>query len=155
MSNVDHEILKTLKDIQNLGIQTCLISNADVIDCRYWNVSPLYELFDLAVFSCNVNMLKPDIKIYQYAMEQMCTSPENSMFLGDGGSDEHRGAKLAGMKTVFTEYLEQKKQAQRIKILKYADYHITEFADLVDCLETEWGNSLRRAGNYENGKRDV
>lgn len=140
MSNVDQDVLQTLENIRNQGIKICLISNADVIDCKYWKDSPLYRLFDLSVFSCNVKMLKPDIKIFQYAMEQMCTTPEKSVFVGDGGSDELRGAKRAGMKTVFSEYMEEKQEVERIKILKYADYHIKKFSGLMDCLEAEWGD---------------
>ncbi len=137
--NVDQEILKTLKAIRDLGIKTCLISNADVIDCKYWKDSPLYGLFDLSIFSCNVKMLKPDIRIYQYAMEQMGTTPAMSVFAGDGGSDELQGAKMAGMKTVFSEYLDVKPEMERIKILEYADYHINKFSGLINCLEAEWG----------------
>lgn len=139
LGNVDQEILKTLKAIRALGIKTCLISNADAIDCKYWKDSPLYELFDLSIFSCNVKMLKPDIRIYQYAMEQMGTTPERSVFAGDGGSDELLGAKSAGMKTVFSEYLDVKPEAERKKILDYADYHINKFSDLINCLKAEWG----------------
>lgn len=139
LGNVDEEILKTLKAIRALGIKTCLISNADIIDCKYWKDSPLYELFDLSIFSCNVKLLKPDIRIYQYAMEQMGTTPEMSVFAGDGGSDELQGAKMAGMKTVYSEYLDVKPDVERIKILEYADYHINKFAGLVDCLKAEWG----------------
>ncbi len=135
LGNVDEEILKTLKAIRDLGIKTCLISNADIIDCKYWKDSPLYELFDLSIFSCNVKMLKPDIRIYQYAMEQMGTTPEMSVFAGDGGSDELQGAKKAGMKTVFSEYLDVKPEVERIKILEYADYHINKFSGLIDCLQ--------------------
>ncbi|MTK07655.1 MAG: HAD family hydrolase [Hungatella sp.] len=139
LSNVDQEILKTLKAIRNLGIKTCLISNADIIDCKYWKDSPLYDLFDLSIFSCNVKLLKPDIRIYQYAMDQMGTSPKMSVFAGDGGSDELEGAKMAGMKTVFSEYLDEKPEVERIKILEYADYHINKFSGLIDCLKAEWG----------------
>ena len=139
MSNVDQDVLQTLRIIGRRGIKICLISNADVIDCKYWKDSPLYELFDLSVFSCNVKMLKPDIKIYKYAMEQMNITPEKSVFIGDGGSDELRGAKMAGMKTVFSEYLEDKQEVERLNILKYADYHIKKFSGLIDCLEAEWG----------------
>jgi len=139
LGNVDQEILKTLKAIRDLGINTCLISNADIIDCKHWKNSPLYELFDLSIFSCNVKMLKPDIRIYQYAIEQMGTKPDMSVFAGDGGSDELKGAKMAGMKTVYSEYLDVKPEVERIKILEYADYHINKFAGLIDCLKAEWG----------------
>ena len=58
-----------------------------------------------------------------------CT-PEQSIFIGDGGSDELRGAENAGMKTVFTEYLERKPEERRRELMKEADWHITDIAEL-------------------------
>ncbi|WP_349669829.1 hypothetical protein [Lacrimispora sp.] len=46
---------------------------------------------------------------------------------------------MAGMKTVYSEYLNVKPEVERIKILEYADYHINKFAGLIDCLKAEWG----------------
>ncbi|WP_159441936.1 HAD family hydrolase [Clostridium sp. Marseille-P2415] len=137
MRKIDEEILETLNKIKNKGIYMGLISNADIIDCKYWKDSPLSKFFDLAVFSCNVGMMKPDIKIYQYAMEKMNVMPADSMFVGDGGSNELNGAKLAGMRTVFTEFLEKKPQEKRTLLLRDADYRIDRFSQLTECIKKE------------------
>lgn len=109
-----------------------LISNADCIDCKYWKQSPLFQYFDDAVFSCIVGLLKPDKQIYELAMERLHVSPEQCLFVGDGGSNELCGAKSAGMSTVFSEMLETKDSDQKENIIKYADYHIKHVNELLN-----------------------
>lgn len=130
LRNVDERILEMLEQLKLSGWKLCLISNADVIDCMYWKESPLFSCFDKALFSCSEKILKPDIRIYQRAMQYMNCTPEQSIFIGDGGSDELRGAKNAGMKTVFTEYLERKPEEQRRVLMKEADWYITDIGEL-------------------------
>lgn len=130
--NVEFEIVETIQKLHDNGIKICLISNADIIDAMYWTESPLYNLFDDAVFSYDVKCLKPNPDIYNIAIQRMNVNPEKSVFVGDGGSDELIGARKAGMKTVFTEYLDVKKPNKRKKILDVSDYHIMEFAELAD-----------------------
>lgn len=130
LMNVDGRILEMLERLKLSGWKLCLISNADVIDCMYWKESPLFSCFDKALFSCCERLLKPDVRIYQRAMQYMNCTPEQSIFIGDGGSDELRGAENAGMKTVFTEYLERKPEERRWELMKEADWHITDIAEL-------------------------
>lgn len=132
---VDNIILDTLKEVRSKGVKLGLISNADIIDSKHWNQSPLSEFFDAAIFSCNVGILKPRPEIYKLAMDMLGTKSEDSIFVGDGGSDELYGAKIAGMKTVFTEYLECKSPGEIEKIKLYADYHIVRFDELLRCMK--------------------
>ncbi|MDE6607461.1 MAG: HAD family hydrolase, partial [Lachnospiraceae bacterium] len=108
--------------------------NADCIDCKYWNQSPLFRYFNDSIFSCNVGLLKPDKQIYELAMQRLSVSPEQCLFIGDGGSNELCGAKSAGMGTVFSEMLETKDAEQRKTIIKYADYHIKHINELFNYL---------------------
>jgi len=130
LMNVDNQIINTIQNLKERGIKICLISNADVIDTMYWRESPLNELFDDAVFSYEAKCLKPDSYIYDLAMQRMNVNPKECYFVGDGGSKELYGAKKVGMRTVFTEYLEKKSEEKRKEILKYADFHITDFGEL-------------------------
>lgn len=134
MLNVDNKVLNTIKQLYDKRIKIGLISNSDIIDSKYWEESPLAKFFDLAVFSCNVGIMKPDTKIYETAMSLLDIDPKESIFVGDGGSDELCGAKKAGMKTVFTEYLEHKPLDKGEKIKLYADFHIDKFDELLRCL---------------------
>ncbi len=132
---VDDNIINTLRKIHEKGIKIGLISNADMIDSKHWRESGLSELFDIAIFSCEVGMLKPNTEIYNLAMNKLEVMPEDSFFVGDGGSDELCGAQNAGMKTVFTEFLERKPKNQKEIIEKHADYHVYEFDQLLNCID--------------------
>lgn len=54
--------------------------------------------------------LKPRSEIYEIALKKMNTIPEKCFFVGDGGSDELKGAKELGMKNILTEYLLEKER---------------------------------------------
>ena len=43
---VSKEILDTLQKLKLKDIKLGLISNADCIDCKYWNQSPLFRCFN-------------------------------------------------------------------------------------------------------------
>ena len=131
LNNVSKDILEVLKELKAKDVKLGLISNADVIDCKYWQQSPLAQFFDDVIFSCDVGILKPDREIYKLAMARLYVEPKECMFVGDGGSSELEGARAVGMKTVFTEALDVKGDAKRAKIMEHADYHIKEFGELV------------------------
>lgn len=131
---ISKEILDALEKLKLKDIKLGLISNADCIDCKYWNQSPLFKYFNAAIFSCNVGLLKPDRQIYELAMQRLNVSPEQCLFVGDGGSNELYGAKSAGMGTVFSEMLETKNDAQRESIIRYSDYHIKHINELFHFL---------------------
>lgn len=130
LNQAEEQILDSLQELKGRGIKLCLISNADVIDKCGWETSPFSSLFDAAVFSCDVHRMKPDIEIYRYAMELMQVKPEESLYMGDGGFDELRGAKEAGMKAILCEHFLKREPEDRAYHLKYADYVMTSFEEL-------------------------
>ena len=134
LQNIAEDILEVLRSLKDKNIKLGLISNADVIDCKYWNQSPLSSVFDDVIFSCNVGLLKPDREIYELAMKHFNVLPSESLFVGDGGSNELFGAKSVGMKTVFTEALEVKIGEKRMHILEQADYHMKYFKEILNYI---------------------
>lgn len=134
LQNVSFDIIDVLKKLKNYNIKLGLISNADIIDCKFWKQSQLSNLFDDAIFSCDVGILKPDRRIYELAMNRFNVVPSECMFVGDGGSNELYGAKSVGMKTVFTEALEVKTDEKRIRIMEYTDYHVKYFREILNCI---------------------
>ena len=127
-------ILDVLLDIKKNGKKICLISNADIIDVMYWEKSPLYNLFDDAVFSYEVGYLKPQTEIYQIALTKMKVNPEKCIFIGDGGSDELKGAKELGITTILTSYLLKRVKNQHNEIYKFADYYTDDFKKIKTIL---------------------
>ncbi|MHC1695339.1 MAG: HAD family hydrolase [Eubacteriales bacterium] len=134
LQSIDTDVLSTLSKIKESGLLLGLISNADIIDCFYWSESPLAELFDDAVFSCSVGIMKPNLEIYECAMCRLNVKSDECAFVGDGGSDELKGAKNAGMITVFTEFLDKKDLINKNRLIKDCDYHIMEFKDLLEIM---------------------
>ena len=135
LTDIHPDILSTLKQLKESGIKLCLVSNADIIDKQYWGISPLKEYFDAVIFSCDVGIVKPDGKIYQLAMEKLNVSAADSIFAGDGGSNELYGAKAAGMATVLTEFLTQKDRQTKEKIAESADFIISDFKEILNIVK--------------------
>lgn len=132
--DVDSKVLQVLSDIKKSGKRLCLISNADVIDVMYWKQSPLSNLFDDAVFSYEAGYVKPQSEIYHVGLNKMNTIPEKSVFIGDGGSDELRGAKKLGMKTILSGYFLEKERKDQA-IINFADYSIKDFGEILEIIK--------------------
>lgn len=64
----------------------------------------------------------------------MKVDPESSIFIGDGGADELKGAKMLGINTALTVYLLKRDIKQHNAIKKYADYYIEDFEDINNIL---------------------
>lgn len=91
-------VLAMLKELQSKHIKIGLISNCTEEEIRQWQASQLAPYFDDVIFSYEVGLAKPDIRIYQLACERLGVLPENAVFVGDGGSNELDGAYNAGLK---------------------------------------------------------
>ncbi|MBU3134842.1 HAD family hydrolase [Clostridium gasigenes] len=131
---VDFSIIDVLLNLKKNGKKVCLISNADIIDVKHWENSPLYNLFDGAIFSYEVGYIKPQIEIYNIALNRMKAKPEECIFIGDGGSDELKGAKELGIKTILTSYLLKRNEKQLNTLKKFADYYIEDFQEIKNLL---------------------
>jgi putative hydrolase of the HAD superfamily len=103
--DVDRGMLAALDRLRHAGIRTALVSDAGADDVECWPRSPLRERLDAVAFSFQLGVRKPDARIYRHALDTIDVSPADAIFVGDGGSDEHRGARAVGMKTVLVTRL--------------------------------------------------
>lgn len=94
---VDKDIILMLERIKGLGLKISLISNCTREEVAAWPSSELANFFDDRLFSYQVRAAKPNPKIYHLACERLGVSPSESIFVGDGGSNELEGAAKAGM----------------------------------------------------------
>ena len=141
MTDMDPQIVETIRTLKDMRMKVGLVSNADVCDRKYWKESPIFPFFDDAIFSCDVGLLKPDPEIYERALSNLGVSPEEAVFIGDGGSRELAGAKALGMKTVCTEYLRIHDENERRDIHQSADWVVLRFDTLKDIVQKEiWKN---------------
>ena len=97
LRRIEPEILDMLNKITTLGIRLGLISNTDGTEVLDWQNSPLARFFAVTIFSHAVGIVKPDPHIYQHACKNLDVAPSDCIFIGDGNSDELRGAAQVGM----------------------------------------------------------
>jgi putative hydrolase of the HAD superfamily len=136
MHAVQPHVLEVLDKLKQAGLLLAICSNADCMERKGWDGSPLSERFDTVIFSCDVGYVKPEPEIYQLCLDELNVKAQETVFVGDGGSNELAGAKEMGMTAVMTteitsriypEVIDQRKQD--------ADHiinHITELMDIIN-----------------------
>ena len=100
LDSVSTATLDMLDALRADGHPLALISNATSDTAEAWPQSPLAHRFDVAVFSCDVGLAKPDPASYHLAAERLGVEPPECIFVGDGADGELTGAAAVGM-TVF------------------------------------------------------
>ncbi|UCD06545.1 MAG: HAD-IA family hydrolase [candidate division WOR-3 bacterium] len=130
--NIEDTTLETLAKLKQQGKSLGLISNADVNEIQGWYDSPLSKYFDSVAFSCNVGYVKPEKEIYLRCLKELGVQPEEALYVGDGGSDELKGAKEVGMTTVMTVHVIKHFWPERIvRARQYADFEIDGVRELL------------------------
>lgn len=131
LENPNPQTLSVLKSLKQNGKKIGLVSNADCAEVVSWHESPLASIFDCAIFSCHVGYVKPEREIYQKCLERLDVSANRSVFVGDGGDNELKGAKGVGMTTVVTTEVIRYIWPERIEnIQKDADFVIEALKEL-------------------------
>ena len=126
---VEPEVCESLQSLRQQGYRLGLISNASSAEVRGWPNSPLAGLFDSVSFSCECGSQKPQPGIYQQALQLLGLHARECLFVGDGGSDEHRGAHAVGMAPVLlTRHLSVAEIQQRRR--QYGDILLGEIAGI-------------------------
>jgi len=132
---VEQNVLGALDRLRASGIRTAIVSDAGVDDVESWQRSPLNSRVDFTVFSYQVGYRKPDPRIYRQALEKLGVSGEDAIFVGDGGSDEHRGARAFGMGTVIVTRLFALWEPEKIDARRaHADWEFEDVPAFVDAL---------------------
>ena len=94
------ESIKLLQDLHRKGIKTGLITNTFSDERDLIRKSPLYPLFDVTMISYEQGLSKPDPAIYQRMLDALKLSPEECLYVGDGGSRELYAARDIGMQAL-------------------------------------------------------
>jgi putative hydrolase of the HAD superfamily len=129
--NVPDTTISTLKTLRRSGHKTALVTNADSIETRAWDKSPLAPLFDVTVMSWEVGFVKPDARIYNHCLDLLGIPAARAVFVGDGGSRELWGAKAVGLSAVFAKGLMPELTEQEIRSREDdADYTIDGLHEL-------------------------
>lgn len=101
LRDIPDETRAVLRHLKSQGKKLGLVSNADAMEVAAWDKSPIADIFDTAVLSCCVGAVKPERRIYEICLDRLGVTADEAIFVGDGGSDELRGAKAMGLTTVI------------------------------------------------------
>ena len=144
LRNVKEERLNVLKELKSSGKMIGLISNADSVEVSGWRDSPLSQHFDSATFSFSTGSVKPEPKIYQIALKSLGVRPNQSIFVGDGGSDELKGAHELGFTTILTTEIIPELWPDKIASRStWANYVISNLQELTKAQPVAGGDAAR------------
>lgn len=94
----DPVVLDTLRGIRAAGLRVGVLSDAAADVAAAWPDSPLAGCVDSAVFSCRAGAVKPEPALYRAVSGALNVPAADTLYCGDGGGDELRGAAAAGMR---------------------------------------------------------
>lgn len=100
----DDKVIALFHQLKDLGMEVMLLSN---------NKEPRVKLFHEAVQAQYIfKARKPSVKNYWKAMEQMGTTKENTLFIGDQLFTDIWGANKAGIHTILVKPIHPKEEIQ-------------------------------------------
>lgn len=136
LTQVPSDTLVPLSRLRASGLRLGLLSNASSGEVAAWNRSPLAPLFHTALFSCHEGLCKPEPAFYRRAAARLPLSMDEVLFVGDGGSDEHVGARQVGLRNVLVtrfirEQLNAGELAERRQWVCHEIHELHELGDLI------------------------
>jgi putative hydrolase of the HAD superfamily len=127
-------VLATLEMLHRAGHPMGLVSNIslrpDLMRADLERMG-LARYLDATVFSSEVGLRKPDLRVFQEALNRLGVEPARTTFVGDRLYDDVSGAQAAGMRAVLTRQFRQEDDPE------YApDAVISHLSELPEALET-------------------
>jgi HAD superfamily hydrolase (TIGR01662 family) len=127
-------VFEVLEAIRKEGYRIGMIANGDSAGC--WNIieaTGLQNYFDAIVISEEVDIEKPDKKIFEIALARLGVKPENAVMVGNRIDTDILGANRFGMKSVWfrwnTRYSDIIDRSQ-----EKPDFTINSLSELPDLL---------------------
>jgi putative hydrolase of the HAD superfamily len=135
----EDEVLAAVKDLAERHALV-LLSNCYAEEVVAWPNSPLARLFDGAAFSYDIGSRKPDEAAYRAATGLLDLDTGECAFVGNGGSNELRGAREAGFGLVvhqnqFNAHNGLVSEEEQDRRARQADAQITSLGELAELLD--------------------
>ncbi len=125
-------ILPGLDALRRSGFRLAIVSDSTEETARLWRETRLSSRFDLAVFSFEEKVCKPDPRMYAKALSGLGLPPVRCAYVGDGGSRELTGAESVGLTAFQYRYPDQSRDVPRFD--EDVHWRGTQLADLRDLL---------------------
>jgi epoxide hydrolase-like predicted phosphatase len=90
-----------IKQLRADGYQVGIMSNTEHSVMNYFRHKHKGK-FDVEVYSCEVNMSKPNADIFEFTLKKFEVNPHEALFIDDK-SENVEGAKMAGLQTLLFE----------------------------------------------------
>jgi HAD superfamily hydrolase (TIGR01509 family) len=107
---VEPEVLHTLEHLRQNAYRMGLVSNIslrpDLMRADLERMG-LAHYLDATVFSSEVGVRKPDLRIFREALDRLGVEPAETVFVGDRLYDDVSGAQAAAMRAVLTRQFRQ------------------------------------------------
>lgn len=116
--HLHEEIIPMLDCLKKLGIKIGLISNCFSEEAIVIRESILFPYFDAVYLSYEQGLKKPDSQIFERCMKELQVSPEECIFVGDGGSSELDASSALGMRAMQAVWYLKDGTLHRIKPMK-------------------------------------
>ena len=95
--NLNPEIIPVLEAIKQSNRKIALISNCYSEEVGVIRQSEIANYFDNMYLSFEQGIQKPDLKIFMKCIEELNVTPNECLYIGDGGSNELQAARDVGM----------------------------------------------------------
>jgi len=110
--------IQMLKALKKRGYKIGLLTNSSCFDIESLKKKTnLLDYIDYPVFSFDLGMIKPDVRMFQEVLKKADCKPEEAIMIGDKMDDDFFSAKSIGMNAVlFRSYEQLKKDLARFSI---------------------------------------
>jgi putative hydrolase of the HAD superfamily len=97
------DVLPTLTALRERGYKLAIVSNWDDSLNSHCDELGLTSLFDTIVGSLYVGFEKPDVRIFQVALDRLRLSPDRVIHIGDMYQSDVVGARRAGIRPILLD----------------------------------------------------
>lgn len=139
------DVPRMLEDLLANDIKIGIVTNASqpmaMRDAELIDHKLIDYFVDCRISAADAGYLKPHRKIFEYALDIMGTSPEETVFIGDNPIADIAGAQSAGMRAVLRVKKETQKMISGLIVPDGAINTMDELPRLLDEWYPNWRNN--------------
>ena len=122
-----------IQSLRSQGLKLGLITNGSVHSQNSKiDYVGIRDLFDVIVISDEIQVKKPDKRIFEITLDRLGVNPESSFYIGDHPHNDIKGASEAGLRTIW---LEGFREWDVEGVLPH--YRISELMEMIKIFEHE------------------
>ncbi len=107
----------TLKALRDRGIRLAVASNWDARLPALLKQLDLERYFERQFISFDLKIVKPDVRFFQFALEEMAIDPMEMLHVGDDPVEDIEGAQKAGLRAYFIDRIHKPKNSRTLSSL--------------------------------------